>query len=174
MTQLERLGLFDAKVLRYTSYPTAPHFSTDISASDVRTWMRVIPKNTQISLYIHIPFCRQLCWFCACRTQGLPNLSPLSGYIERLEKELALIKSSLPKGISLGHLHLGGGTPTILDAGQIKSLMANVFDTLPLSKNAEISVEIDPSEIDTDRVAALAEIGMTRASIGVQDFDSDV
>ena len=68
------------------------------------------------------------------------------------------------------NLHLGGGTPTILNAGQIKSLMANVFDTLPLSKNAEISVEIDPSEIDTDRVAALAEIGMTRASIGIQDF----
>jgi len=174
MTQLERLGLFDAKVPRYTSYPTAPHFSADISASDVRKWITEIPRNTQISLYIHIPFCRRLCWFCACRTQGLPNLSPLAGYIERLEKELALIKSSLPKGVSLGHLHLGGGTPTILNAGQIKSLMTHVFDTLPLSKNAEISVEIDPTELDEDRVAALAEIGMTRASIGIQDFDPDI
>ena len=174
MTQLERLGLFDAKVPRYTSYPTAPHFSADISASDVRKWITEIPRNTQITLYIHIPFCRRLCWFCACRTQGLPNLSPLAGYIERLGKELALIKLSLPKGVSLGHLHLGGGTPTILNAGQIKSLMAHVFDTLPLSHNAEISVEIDPTELDSERVNALAAIGMTRASIGIQDFDPDI
>ena len=174
MTQLERLGLFDAKVPRYTSYPTAPHFSADISASDVRKWITEIPRNTQISLYIHIPFCRQLCWFCACRTQGLPNLSPLSGYIERLEKELALIKSSLPKGVSLGHLHLGGGTPTILNADQIKDLMFHVFNALPLSKNAEISVEIDPNELDKERVNALSEVGMTRASIGIQDFDPDI
>ena len=152
----------------------APHFSADISASDVRNWITQLPRNTQISLYIHIPFCRRLCWFCACRTQGLPNPSPLAGYIERLEKELALIKSSLPKGVSLGHLHLGGGTPTILNAGQVKSLMTNVFDTLPLSKNAEISIEIDPTEVDEDRVVALAEIGMTRASIGIQDFDPDI
>ena len=174
MTQLERLGLFDAKVPRYTSYPTAPHFGADISASDVRNWISEIPRNAQISLYIHIPFCRRLCWFCACRTQGLPNLSPLSGYIARLEKELALIKSSLPKEVSLSHLHLGGGTPTILNAGQIKSLMAHVFDTLPLSQNAEISVEIDPTELDSERVNALAAIGMTRASIGIQDFDPDI
>jgi len=173
-TQLERLGLFDAKVPRYTSYPTAPHFSADISASDVRNWITEIPRNTQISLYIHIPFCRRLCWFCACRTQGLPNLSPLTGYIERLKKELALIRSSLPRGLSLGHLHLGGGTPTILNVGQIKSLMAHIFDTLPLSKNVEISVEIDPTEVDAERIAALAEIGMTRASIGIQDFDPDI
>ena len=173
-TQLRNLGLFDARVPRYTSYPTAPHFSTDLTAEHVNRWLTDLDPNVPISLYVHVPFCRRLCWFCACRTQGTSTLSPVAAYIETLKLELALIKKRLPAGIEIGHLHWGGGTPTLLDAAMIKDLMSAIAGVAPFSKSYEFSVEIDPNEIDDDRLDALARAGMTRASIGVQDFDPEI
>lgn len=173
-TQLRNLGLFDARVPRYTSYPTAPHFSTDITATQVSSWMTHLDPNVPISLYVHVPFCRRLCWFCACRTQGTSTLSPVAAYIETLKLELKLVKSHLPEGIQIGHLHWGGGTPTLLDADMIADLTAAIKDVAPFAPNYEFSVEIDPNEIDDARLDALAKAGMNRASIGVQDFDPEI
>ena len=78
--QLARLGLFDARVPRYTSYPTAPHFDASVGAADFARWIETVPEGSRVSLYVHIPFCRRLCWFCACRTQGTTSNDPtLSG-----------------------------------------------------------------------------------------------
>ncbi len=97
--QLTRLGLFDARVPRYTSYPTAPHFGTSISAGDFTSWIQAIPEGAQISLYLHVPFCRRLCWFCACRTQGTSSDDPVVAYAQTLRAEVALLGRHLP-GVS--------------------------------------------------------------------------
>ena len=173
-TQLARFGLFDARVPRYTSYPTAPQFSASVGAESFEAWLRAIPAGSRISLYLHVPFCRRLCWFCACRTQGTRTDEPVLSYADVLGAELALLSRTLAPGVTLSRLHWGGGTPTLLPANRIASLARAVLDVVPLGEGAEFSVEIDPKEIDDERLDALASAGMTRASIGVQDFDPEI
>lgn len=173
-SQLSKLGLFDARVPRYTSYPTAPHFSDSVGPVSTAGWISAIPAGSNISLYIHIPFCRRLCWFCACRTQGTTTLSPVEAYIETVKKELSLLADKLADGIEIEHLHWGGGTPTLLPPHLITDLANTIFQHIPLAPGAQFSVEIDPSEIDDERLNALADAGMNRASIGVQDFDPEI
>jgi len=174
MTQLSRLGLFDARVPRYTSYPTAPQFSTTVGAADAADWIRAIPENAAVSLYLHVPFCRKLCWFCACRTQGTQNEGVLRSYLDTLKAEIAILAALLPRGVHLSRLHWGGGTPTLLPAPMIEELAGALADLAPLSPDSVFSVEIDPNEIDAERIGVLARAGMNRASIGVQDFDPEI
>ena len=169
--QLARLGLFDAKVPRYTSYPTAPHFAADVGPDRFGQWIKAIGQGSEISLYLHVPFCRRLCWFCACRTQGTATAAPVEAYLGVLKAELALLARYLPRDVRLSRLHWGGGTPTLLDPDQMRSLIEAVAQVAPLAPDGEFSVEIDPNEIDQARLDVLAEGGMNRASIGVQDFD---
>lgn len=173
-SQLTRLGLFDARVPRYTSYPTAPHFGASLSPGLFSDWIEAIPAGTAISLYLHVPFCRRLCWFCACRTQGTSSDEPVRAYTDTLKAEIALLKSRLAPGVHLSRLHWGGGTPTLLKPDMIRDLADTVFDAVPMGDGAEFSVEIDPDEIDAERLDALAAAGLNRASIGVQDFDPDI
>lgn len=173
-TQLRALGLFDTKVPRYTSYPAATRFSTKVGAGEMTRWLSAVPAGQDISLYIHIPFCRRLCWFCACRTQGTSTLSPVKAYLETLLTELSRVCDHLPKGTRLARLHWGGGTPTLLDPDLMEMLGRAILDRLPLAEGAEFSVEIDPNEIGAGRIDALARLGMNRASIGVQDFDPEI
>ncbi|SFT36610.1 oxygen-independent coproporphyrinogen-3 oxidase [Sedimentitalea nanhaiensis] len=173
-SQLAKLGLFDAKVPRYTSYPTAPQFSNDVGPDLYAGWIQQIPEDGTVSLYVHVPFCRRLCWFCACRTQGTQSDAPVVAYLETLKAELALLKQHLPRGVTLSRLHWGGGTPTLLNPDMIRDLSSAIFDVAPLGPEAEFSVEIDPNEIDAARLDALAAAGLNRASIGVQDFDDEI
>jgi oxygen-independent coproporphyrinogen-3 oxidase len=169
--QLALHGLFDARVPRYTSYPTAPHFAASVGAAEFTDWIGAVPVGSEISLYVHVPFCRRLCWFCACRTQGTTSNDPVNAYVETLLAELALLAAHLPKGVRLARLHWGGGTPTLLDPDRMTTLAEAIFAVTPMAENGEFSVEIDPNEIDDPRLDALAAAGMNRASIGVQDFD---
>jgi oxygen-independent coproporphyrinogen-3 oxidase len=174
VNQLRRLGLFDAKVPRYTSYPPATKFSNDVTGSIVLDWIRAIPEGARISLYLHVPFCRRLCWFCACRTQGVRSDDPVLAYVETLKQEIEALGRVLPAGVSVARLHWGGGTPTLLPAPVMRDLARRLRAAMPFAAEAEFSVEIDPNEIDAARIDALAQAGMTRASIGVQDFDPDI
>jgi len=169
--QLARHGLFDARVPRYTSYPTAPQFGSGVGPGDFANWIAAIPDGSEISLYLHVPFCRRLCWFCACRTQGTTSDEPVNAYVDTLKAELAILREHLPSGVTLSRLHWGGGTPTLLSPDRMLSLAQAVFDVAPMAADGEFSVEIDPNEIDDARLDALASMGMNRASIGVQDFD---
>ena len=171
--QLKRLGLFDARVPRYTSYPTAPHFSGDVGPAEARNWIAAIPERDTVSIYVHIPFCRRLCWFCACRTQGTATAAPVAAYLGSLKAELELVRAELPQGVEIEHLHWGGGTPTLLKPEMIGELAKAIFDVAPLTRDAQFSVEIDPNEIDDARLDALAAAGMNRASIGIQYFDAE-
>lgn len=173
-SQLARLGLFDAKVPRYTSYPTAPHFGAEVDSGHFISWLGQIPPGSGISLYLHVPFCRSLCWFCMCRTQGARSDAPVEDYFSALLKEIALLKSHLPSGVTVSRLHLGGGTPTILSPKMIRTLMTALHEVAPLPPKGEISIEIDPNEFDQARCDALVETGLHAASIGVQDFNPGV
>ncbi|MEP2640325.1 oxygen-independent coproporphyrinogen III oxidase [Roseobacter sp.] len=173
-SQFAKLGLFDARVPRYTSYPTAPQFSAQVGPAQMTDWITAIAPGSTVSLYLHVPFCRRLCWFCACRTQGTQTLSPVHGYLETLIREIRMLGDLLPEGVTLSRLHWGGGTPTLLSPAMMCDLAGAVADIAPLAPGAEFSVEVDPNEIDVARVDALAAAGMTRASIGVQDFDPQV
>lgn len=173
-SQLARFGLFDARVPRYTSYPTAPQFSGDVDPARFADWISAIAPGSQISLYLHVPFCRRLCWFCACRTQGTSSDAPVITYVETLLQEISLLKRHLPKNVTLSRLHWGGGTPTLLPSSQMTRLAKAIFGVAPLARESEFSVEIDPNEIDADRLDALVAAGMNRASIGVQDFDPEI
>lgn len=173
-SQLASLGLFDARVPRYTSYPTAPQFSASVDGQTLADWIRAIPPGSAVSLYVHVPFCRRLCWFCACRTQGTRTDSPVRAYVEQLKAELRIVQAILPHGVTLSHLHWGGGTPTLLPPDDIRALANAIEAVFPRSVDSEFSVEIDPNEIDEARLDALADVGMNRASIGVQDFDPDI
>ncbi len=173
-SQLARLGLFDARVPRYTSYPTAPQFGTAIGPAHFAEWVARVRPGSEISLYLHVPFCRRLCWFCACRTQGTSSDAPVVAYAATLRSEIALLARHLPRGVTLSRLHWGGGTPTLLSPVLIGQLTEAIFNVTPMAPGGEFSVEIDPDEIDAPRLDALVAAGMNRASIGVQDFDPEI
>ncbi|PWK60216.1 oxygen-independent coproporphyrinogen III oxidase [Roseicyclus mahoneyensis] len=174
VNQLRRLGLFDAKVPRYTSYPPATKFSNDVDGPVFLDWLRDIPPGARISLYLHVPFCRRLCWFCACRTQGVQSDTPVQAYVDTLKQEIATMGRLLPEGVEVARLHWGGGTPTLLSAAMMTDLSAHLRAAFTFTQDVEFSVEVDPNEIDSARIDALAAAGMNRASIGVQDFDPDI
>lgn len=173
-SQLQRFGLFDANVPRYTSYPPATQFSGGVSSDTYRGWLGAIPEGSAVSVYIHVPFCRRLCWFCACRTQGTRTDAPVKAYVDTLLQEIATVRDALPDGVVASRIHWGGGTPTLLPPGEMARLADALRTAFPATSATEISVEIDPNEIDEPRLDALAAMGMNRASIGVQDFDPDI
>ncbi|RWQ43821.1 MAG: oxygen-independent coproporphyrinogen III oxidase [Mesorhizobium sp.] len=166
-----RLG---ENVPRYTSYPTAPHFHSGVDAAVYRGWLQGLDDGDEISLYLHIPYCDKLCWFCACHTKQTRHYEPVTMYLRSLHAEIATVASLVGGKGRVGAVHFGGGSPTMLkpeDMVALGTVLRNSFEFLP---GAKISVEIEPNDMDDARLGALAEIGMTRASLGVQDFDLKV
>jgi len=172
--KLGRAGLFTRNVPRYTSYPTAPQFHDGVGSDTFEHWIKALPEGGKLSIYVHVPFCERLCWFCACRTQGVRSLTPVEAYLEVLKVEIAKLAETLPDGVRIARLHWGGGSPTILQPEHIDDLMAALRKLAPIDPDWEFSVEIDPAAVNDDKLDALARNGMNRASIGVQDFDERV
>jgi oxygen-independent coproporphyrinogen III oxidase len=168
------LSQLEARVPRYTSYPTAPHFHAGVTAATVNSWLERIEPSELVSLYVHIPFCEKLCWYCGCNTTITKAYAAVGTYLESLTAELALIAERLPHRPRLTHLHFGGGTPSILKPDDFHALMKAIRAQFDFAPNAEISVEIDPRGFTLAKAKAYGEEGVTRASIGVQDFDADV
>ena len=168
------LDKFPGAVPRYTSYPTAPHFQANAGADLASRMIAGLDSQTPVSVYAHIPFCDKLCWFCGCHTRHTTKHAPIEAYIGSLQQEIALLAKHAPARPPLGQLHLGGGSPSLLtgkDCDRLRGSLELAFDFTPAS---EISVEIDPSDVTPDTVRAMKIIGLTRASIGVQDFDETV
>ncbi|MBB4120785.1 oxygen-independent coproporphyrinogen III oxidase [Martelella radicis] len=168
------LKTFSRPVPRYTSYPTAPHFHGGISATDVAGWLKAIPAGDKVSLYVHIPYCDRLCWFCACHTKHTLRYDPITSYLESLSQEIKSVGAMLPQGVKVSALHWGGGSPTMLTPDDMRRLMGWLREAFDFAEDTEISVEMDPNDLDEARYDALADIGVTRASLGVQDFDERV
>jgi len=165
------LARYDRPVPRYTSYPTAAQFHAGIDAAVCRRWLGELAPGTTLSLYLHVPFCRRLCWYCGCHTTVARRPEPLAEYLPLLLAELDLASDALGARHAVDHVHFGGGTPTILAPDDLLRLglrLRRAFDVRP---GAEFAIEIDPRELDEPTTAALAEIGVTRASLGVQDVN---
>ena len=164
------LKYLSERIPRYTSYPTAPHFSPAVGATLYRNWLQALPDEARLSLYLHVPFCRSLCWYCGCHTKVARHRDPVDRYVALLEREVALV-SRLAGGRRVAHVHWGGGTPTIVGPAGFLALMSSLRERFAFERDAEIAVEIDPRRLDADMAAALATVGVTRASIGIQTFD---
>lgn len=163
----------DAQVPRYTSYPTAPHFSAEVGEAQYRHWLASLPA-TNGSLYLHIPFCRAMCWYCGCHTTVAAREAPVLRYLDCLRKEIELIARYTRELLSIHHVHFGGGTPTMMPSGQMTSIMLELRKHFRISDESEIAIEIDPRVLTAEMAATLGSCGFNRASIGVQSFDAAV
>lgn len=158
-----------ANLPRYTSYPTAPQF-TALDEAGYRGWLSAIGPETALSLYLHVPFCRALCWYCGCHTAITRNGDRIARYAAALRREAEMLQAALPAHGGLAALHLGGGTPTALGAGALRDLLRAIQAMFGVRPGAEFAAECDPRTLTEETVAALAEGGITRASLGVQDI----
>lgn len=159
------------RVPRYTSYPTAPQFSSKVGCSDYRSWLRTVPPGEPISVYLHIPFCRAMCWYCGCHTTVTRRAGPIERYVAALSKEIGEVSGELHEELEIGHLHWGGGSPTLLPPFAIGQLSRQLRDRFAFRPDAEIAVEVDPRTLTKTVAEAFAASGVNRASIGVQSFD---
>ncbi len=161
-------------VPRYTSYPTAPHFHDGVTAQDYAGWLAGLDPEKPISLYLHVPFCRQLCWYCGCNMKLASKQAPITQYAGTLMQELGLIARYLPFRITISHLHWGGGTPTSLEPDDLERAMEAVRAKFDISPDAELAIESDPRTLTSEMIERIGQLGFTRASFGVQEFDAKV
>lgn len=157
---------------RYTSYPTAVEFHEAFTVAELDIAYMQYPQRP-LSLYIHIPFCHKLCYYCGCNKVITRHQHKAEDYLDVLEFEVRQ-RAALLVGRKVNQLHFGGGTPTFLTKSQISRLMAVIYEEFDFNSDAEISIEIDPREIELDMLDHLRELGFNRVSIGVQDFNKDV
>ncbi|MDH4415115.1 MAG: oxygen-independent coproporphyrinogen III oxidase [Rhizobium sp.] len=172
--QKSLLSKYSSAVPRYTSYPTAPHFHQGVDCGKYAQWLQALTGRERISLYLHIPYCDRLCWFCACHTKHTLKYEPIAIYLESLKKEISAVGALVSRDAAVTAVHFGGGSPTMLRPEDMLSLMAALRAAFRFADDVEISVEMDPNDLDEPRYDALAAIGMTRASLGVQDFHPEV
>ena len=162
------------RIPRYTSYPTAPHFSAAVGATSYRSWLSALPDEARLSLYLHVPFCRQMCWYCGCHTSVVNSYEPVAHYRDLLLREIDLVAAELPAVHPVADVQWGGGTPTILTPDDFAAVCERLRVRFAFSPATAMSVEIDPRGLTREMAAALARNGATRASLGVQDFDPEV
>jgi oxygen-independent coproporphyrinogen-3 oxidase len=165
---------YAAPVPRYTSYPTAPHFHPGVGETIYRRWLATLPQGEPLSLYVHIPFCDSLCWFCGCHTRHTLKYEPIERYLEGLIEEVETVGGLVAGTSPVVEMQWGGGSPTILAAADMVRLVGAVRARFHVAPSLAFGVEIDPRGFDHERVETLARLGLTRASIGVQDFDEKV
>jgi oxygen-independent coproporphyrinogen-3 oxidase len=161
-------------VPRYTSYPTAPHFSTHFSAATYHEWLGRLEPGEPISLYLHVPFCKQMCWYCGCNMKLAARYSPVATYVRHLLEEIDLVARALPAQMSVSHLHFGGGTPTVLEPEDLAAIMARLATCFQIRPDAEIAIESDPRTLTAAMIEQIGALGFNRASFGVQEFDPRV
>ncbi|MGC2855478.1 oxygen-independent coproporphyrinogen III oxidase [Novispirillum sp. DQ9] len=162
---------YDLRLPRYTSYPTAPHFSPAVDGETYGRWLSELPADLPLSLYLHIAYCEEMCWFCGCHTKITKKYAPVAAYLDSLLAEIALVADRLPARMKAQHVHFGGGSPTILSADDFMRTMDTLRGRFDLLAGAEVAVELDPRTADEAYVMAMAKAGVTRASVGVQDFN---
>ncbi|MGY4318623.1 oxygen-independent coproporphyrinogen III oxidase [Bradyrhizobium sp. JR3.5] len=156
---------------RYTSYPTAPHFSAEVGEADYRTWLRSVPTRRPASIYLHVPFCRSMCWYCGCHTSISKRDEPVAIYAAGLRTETHLVAEAVGQRLPVSHIHFGGGTPTIMTPETFADLVSALRYSFFVQPDAEIAVEIDPRTLTEPMAEALGYSGVNRASLGVQSFD---
>ncbi|PWB81365.1 MAG: oxygen-independent coproporphyrinogen III oxidase [Methylocystaceae bacterium] len=167
------LALSERSVPRYTSYPTAPHFSAEIGAKEAGEWLAELSPSAGLSLYLHVPFCPAICTYCGCHTKALRQDAPLTAYKETLLREIELV-SAATRARHVRSIHWGGGTPSMLGPSRFREVARTLGEYFDLDADVEHAIELDPRLVDEALVEALLESGVNRVSLGVQDFNPHV
>lgn len=167
------LAYGERPVPRYTSYPTANHFGP-VGGGHYERWLRSLQPGGALSLYVHVPFCRSLCWYCGCHTTVTRRGDRLKAYAACLCEEIDAVAGRVPDGLTVTHLHFGGGTPTYLEPEDLGGIIRTLRRHFRFAADAETAIEIDPRCLTEAMAATLAEGGVTRASLGIQDVSPEV
>ncbi len=165
--------LLARRVPRYTSYPTAAEFNENVGAGDMEQALASLDPSETISLYLHIPYCHEICWYCGCNTGAANKVGRLASYLAALIEEIGLVADRISGTARVGRIAFGGGSPNALSGAQMADLIEQVnnrFDTA----SSLLSVEIDPRQLKDDFVSALADAGVRQASLGVQTFSDQI
>lgn len=175
----ELINRYDCSGPRYTSYPTAVQFSTAYGEEDYREWVAYgndDPIPTCLSIYLHIPFCNTICYYCGCSKIITKDKDKALPYVELLKKEITMQGALFAKDRPVVQIHWGGGTPTFLDDDTIKDIFETIRQqfNVPEGDEGEFGIEVDPRTVDHARITKLRSIGFNRISFGVQDFDAAV
>jgi oxygen-independent coproporphyrinogen III oxidase len=159
------------QVPRYTSYPTAAEFTPAVASADQRRWLRDLDTTEAVSVYLHVPYCRELCLYCGCNTKKALRDDVIASYRVALEREIALVSDALSGPVRIARLHWGGGTPSILGADGLASVMGVLRNRFVFEAGFEHAIELDPRYVTAPLVAGLKALGVNRASLGVQDVN---
>ncbi|MDB5867907.1 MAG: oxygen-independent coproporphyrinogen oxidase [Polaromonas sp.] len=175
----ELIRRFDVSGPRYTSYPTADRFVEAFTADQMSQTLAQrrsagAAMGLPLSIYVHIPFCESLCYYCACNKIITRHHAQGETYLRYLSREVDLYTEHLGMGQAVSQLHLGGGSPTFLSDGELRELMAMLRRSFTFAPGGEYAIEVDPRTVDSARLEVLAELGFNRLSFGVQDFDPAV
>jgi len=182
MAQSERLPIIDPVTLarldiaapRYTSYPTVPEWRPMASATAEAALARAGARGEPLSLYVHIPFCKEMCTYCGCHVIVARDARKADPYVRLVGREAVLVAAALGRRTPVSRLHLGGGTPTFLDEQQLDELMASLSAAFEILPDAELAIEVDPAVTRASQLRLLAGLGFRRISMGVQDLDPAV
>lgn len=172
--QRELLARYDARAPRYTSYPTAVQFNPAIGLERHGDWLSKLPLSDAASIYIHVPFCARLCWYCGCNTRVVHRRQSITDYVALLREEIGMVAGRLPGRLRVSSIHLGGGTPNLLSPDDLAMLFETLRDAFDLDEGAEIAAELDPAQLTAAWARAAARQGLNRASLGVQDLSPAV
>lgn len=168
------IAKYDGRAPRYTSYPTAVQFTPAVTAATYRSWLAELPTASSVSIYLHIPFCAQLCWYCGCNARAVNRPEPIGDYVGLLIRELVLLQAALPGRFAASAIHFGGGTPNMLSASQLGAIFDQLSRVFGFAPDLEVAAELDPAVLTRDWVRAAASHGLTRASLGVQNLTPEV
>lgn len=174
LTTAALIERYDAHAPRYTSYPTAAQFTPAVGANQWGDWLGQAPRDAAVSLYLHIPFCQRLCWYCGCNTRAMNRAPVISSYVDLLLREAELVLARMEGPVRVGSIHLGGGTPNMLTPADLERLFAGLAQRFDLGDCFEIAAELDPEVLTPEWIEAAGRIGLSRASLGVQDLSPQV
>lgn len=161
-------------VPRYTSYPTAPHFTDAVDADVAARWLGQLSPKAPASVYLHVPFCAEMCAYCGCTTKATRRIDPVIAYTETLAREIALVRRHIGRRQPVSHIHWGGGTPSMIPGGTFLALSARLREAFAIAPDAEQAIELDPRTVDRTLASTLCKAGITRVSLGIQDTDPTV
>ena len=158
-------------VPRYTSYPTAADFSPRVTSSEHAAWLGNLAAGESVSLYLHVPYCREICLYCGCNTRMAIRDDVVASYRSALEAEIDLVSGLISHRVGIARLHWGGGTPSILGSAGLQSVVAALQRRFAFDPGFEHAIELDPRYVNAELASGLAALGVNRASLGVQDIN---
>lgn len=168
------IAKYDGAAPRYTSYPTAVQFTPEVDAATYRRWLAELPVADPVSLYLHIPFCARLCWYCGCNTRAVNRPEPIGEYVQLLLREAEMVQQALPARLAARAIHLGGGTPNMLSPDELAAIFQALKSMFDITSDLEVAAELDPAVLTREWVLAAASHGLNRASLGVQNLAPEV